>query len=93
LYAVQLGQLSSVELCRYKHPFNCIKNKNKIKYGEKRFSIWRMEFLLCKSEVIFAHQIIISNCQILFIFILFLNAVWTLASGGFRIVSDTLVYI
>jgi len=22
LYAVQLGQLSSVELCRYKHPFN-----------------------------------------------------------------------
>jgi len=24
---------------------NCIKNKNKIKYGEKRFSIWRMEFL------------------------------------------------
>ena len=24
---------------------NCIKNKKKIKYGEKRFSIWRMEFL------------------------------------------------
>jgi len=24
---------------------NCIKNKQKIKYGEKRFSIWRMEFL------------------------------------------------
>jgi len=24
---------------------DCIKNKNKIKYGEKRFSIWRMEFL------------------------------------------------
>jgi len=24
---------------------NCIKNKTKIKYGEKRFSIWRMEFL------------------------------------------------
>ena len=24
---------------------NCIKNKNKIKYGEKPFSIWRMEFL------------------------------------------------
>ena len=24
---------------------NCIKNKNKIKYGEKRFSICRMEFL------------------------------------------------
>ena len=24
---------------------NCIKNKNKIKYGEKRFSILRMEFL------------------------------------------------
>ena len=24
---------------------NCIKKKNKIKYGEKQFSIWRMEFL------------------------------------------------
>jgi len=24
---------------------NCIKNKNKMKYGEKRFSIWQMEFL------------------------------------------------
>jgi len=24
---------------------NCIKDKNKIKYGEKRFSIWRIEFL------------------------------------------------
>jgi len=24
---------------------NCIKNKKKIKYGEKRFSIWRMELL------------------------------------------------
>ena len=24
---------------------HCIKNKNKIKYGEKLFSIWRMEFL------------------------------------------------
>ena len=24
---------------------NCNKNKNKIKYGEKRFSIWRMELL------------------------------------------------
>ena len=24
---------------------NCIKNKQKIKYGEKRFSIWRIEFL------------------------------------------------
>jgi len=24
---------------------NCIKNKKKIKYGEKRFSIRRMEFL------------------------------------------------
>jgi len=24
---------------------NCIKNKNKIKYGEKRFSVWQMEFL------------------------------------------------
>ena len=24
---------------------NCIKNKKKIKYGEKRFSIWLMEFL------------------------------------------------
>jgi len=24
---------------------NCIKNQKKIKYGEKRFSIWRMEFL------------------------------------------------
>ena len=24
---------------------NCIKNKNKIKYGEKRFSIRRMQFL------------------------------------------------
>jgi len=24
---------------------NCTKNNNKIKYGEKRFSIWRMEFL------------------------------------------------
>jgi len=24
---------------------NCIKNKNKIKYGEKLFSIWQMEFL------------------------------------------------
>ena len=24
---------------------NCIKKQNKIKYGEKRFSIWRMEFL------------------------------------------------
>jgi len=24
---------------------NCSKNTNKIKYGEKRFSIWRMEFL------------------------------------------------
>jgi len=23
----------------------CIKKQNKIKYGEKRFSIWRMEFL------------------------------------------------
>jgi len=23
---------------------NCIKNKNKKKYGEKRFSIWQMEF-------------------------------------------------
>ena len=31
---------------------NCIKNKNKIKYGEKRFSIWRMKFLLwnCDSK-------------------------------------------
>ena len=28
-----------------RHSLNCIKNKNKIKYGEKRFSIWRMEFL------------------------------------------------
>ena len=24
---------------------NCLKNHKKIKYGEKRFSIWRMEFL------------------------------------------------
>jgi len=24
---------------------NCIKNKNKIKYGKKRFSIWQIEFL------------------------------------------------
>ena len=24
---------------------NCIKNKQKIKYGKKRFSIWQMEFL------------------------------------------------
>jgi len=24
---------------------NCIKNKKKIKYGEKRFPIWRMEIL------------------------------------------------
>jgi len=28
-----------------------------------------------------------------FIFILFFNAVWALTSGGFRIVSDTLVVV
>jgi len=28
LYAVQLGQFSSVELCRYKHPFSVIKLAN-----------------------------------------------------------------
>ena len=27
------------------------------------------------------------------IFLFFLNAVWALTSGGFRIVSDTLVYL
>jgi len=28
-----------------RHSLNRIKNKKKIKYGKKRFSIWRMEFL------------------------------------------------
>ena len=31
-------------LAAARQSLNCIKNKNKIKYGEKRFSIWRMEF-------------------------------------------------
>jgi len=30
---------------------NCIKNKNKIKDGEKRFSLWRMEFLTLQCDM------------------------------------------
>jgi len=35
----------SVRICSARQSLKCIKNNNKIKYGEKRFSIWRMEFL------------------------------------------------
>ena len=45
-----LGWMKQVYRRRYekaaaRQSLNCIKNKNKIKYVEKRFSIWRMEFL------------------------------------------------
>ena len=108
-----------------------------MKYGEKRFSIWRMEFLHLQCGTI-TTLISAGDCtlqcgmwlwnrdseftkwqynamwyvalawhamefaqisailkivfrHILFYFVFF-NAVWVLTSGGFRIVSDTLVY-